>query len=160
MYKNSFQIVHSRSATEALSIARKNGMTMRVLGKGDVPLVSYYQDEWWFEPVTPESTIPPEGLRRIQVLTRAKVPIKGLVIAHEAPRLLPAPQIEPSEHQSVRRQSTMEFDLESILAVLSAVCGAFFMLFGIAFVVALRLDPVLIAVLSDDTWIEVMTWYD
>src|SRR5687768_2058042 len=92
---NTFPVVHSRYATEALTIARKRGMTMKVVGQGDVPLEPFYENEWWYEPMRAESTIPAEGLRRIEVLKKAGVGMKGLVIAHEAPPLLTAPQHAP-----------------------------------------------------------------
>src|SRR5215208_6570966 len=93
-HPNSFQIVHSRYATEALTVARNNGMTMKVVGQGDVPLEPFYLDEWWYSLVTPESTIPAEGVRRIEALIKGGVPIEWLMIRHEAPRLLTAPKEE------------------------------------------------------------------
>src|SRR5688500_7783842 len=92
--KNPFQIVHSRYATEALSVARSKGMTMRVVGQGDVPLEPFYPDEWWYSRLTAESTIPAEGVRRLEALVKGGVSIDCLMIRHEAPRLLTAPKEE------------------------------------------------------------------
>src|SRR5687768_9009689 len=97
---SSFQIVHSRCSTEALSVARKNGMTMRVVGQGDVPLEPFYLDEWWYSLISAESTIPAEGVRRIETLLKGGVPIECLMIRHEAPRLLTAPK----EHKQEKKQ--------------------------------------------------------
>lgn len=161
---NSFQIVRSRYATEALTVARKSGMTMKVVGQGDVPLEPFYKDEWWFEPVTSESTIPPEGLRRLDALLKGGVPIKGLVIAHEAPRLLTAPLKAPETDLEGRRKAktgeASQIDWRTVLGVLGAVLTSIFLVFGFIFMIAIRLDPALIAVLPDGSYLEVMTWYE
>ena len=160
----SFQLVRSRYATEALTIARKRGMTMKVVGQGDVPLEPFYGDEWWFEPVTPESTIPPEGLRRLDALIKGGVPIKGLVIAHEAPRLLSAPPKAPETDLQGRKKAktgeALQIDWLGVLGVLGAVLTSIFLVFGYVFTTAISLDPALIVVLEDDTWLEAMTWYE
>ena len=162
-HQKSFHIVRSRHATEALAIARKRGMTMRVVGQGDVPLEPFYRDEWWYESVTQESTIPAEGLRRIKELKKAGVLTKGIVIAHEAPRLLSAPPTNP--HESVRNRDftgaqTGEIDVQRILSVIGAVLMSVFTVFGFVLITAIRLDPALIVVLQDDTWLEILTWYE
>src|SRR6266480_1202895 len=92
--QSSFQVVHSRHATEALTVAQRNGMTMRVVGQVDVPLEPFYLDEWWYSLLSAESTIPAEGVRRIEALKKGGVPVECLMIRHETPRLLTAPKEE------------------------------------------------------------------
>lgn len=159
-HPNSFQIVHSRYATEALSVARKNGMTMRVVGQGDVPLEPFYLDEWWYSLVSAESTIPAEGVRRIEALIRGGVPIECLMIRHEAPRLLTAPK-EQKQEKKQKPASMTTFNALPLLGVIVAVLGAIFAVFGYILVMAMTvpLDPAIIAVLPDGTWLEVVTWY-
>jgi hypothetical protein len=157
--QNPFQIVHSRYATEALSVARSNGMTMRVVGQGDVPLEPFYLDEWWYSRVTAESTIPAEGVRRLEALVKGGVPIDCLMIRHEAPRLLTAPK---EEKQAVKEKpdEIPSFNALPVLEVILGVLGAIFAVFGYIFVAAIHLDPAIIAVLPDGTWVEVVAWYD
>lgn len=157
--QNPFQIVHSRYATEALAVARSNGMTMRVVGQGDVPPEPFYLDEWWYSRLNEESTIPTEGVRRIEALVKGGVPIDCLMIRHEAPRLLTAPK---EEKQAVKEKpdANPSFDAFPVLEVILAVLGAIFAVFGYIFITAVHLDPAIIAVLPDGTWLEVVTWYD
>lgn len=156
---SSFQIVHSRYATEALSVARKNGMTMRVVGQGDVPLEPFYLDEWWYSLISAESTIPTEGVRRIEALVKGGVPIECLMIRHEAPRLLTAPK-EQKQATKEKPVSHSADGLSPALKVITAVVGAILAVFGLLFIMAIRLDPAIIAVLPDGTWLEVVTWYE
>jgi hypothetical protein len=156
---NSFQIVHSRYATEALTVAQRNGMTMRVVGQGDVPLEPFYLDEWWYSLVSAESTIPAEGVRRIEALVKGGVPIESLMIRHEAPRLLTAPN-EEKRAAKVKSATDVSFDPLPLLQVILGVLGAIVAVFGYIFITAIHLDPALVAVLPDGTWLEVVTWYD
>jgi hypothetical protein len=158
-HPNSFQVVHSRYATEALSVAERNGMTMRVVGQGDVPLEPFYLDEWWYSRVSAESTIPAEGVRRIKALVKGGVPIECLIIRHEAPRLLTAPR-EEKQAEKEKPNRDVTFNALPVLEAIVAVLGAFLAVFGFIFVMAIRLDPAIIAVLPDRTWLEVVTWYD
>lgn len=158
-HQNSFQVVHSRYATEALTVAMRNGMTMQVVGQGDVPLEPFYLDEWWYSLVTEESTIPSEGVRRIEALVKGGVPIQSLMIRHEAPRLLTAPKDE-NVAEKKEPEADVHFDPVPLLETIVGVLGAILAVFGFIFIMAIRLDPAVIAVLPDGTWIEVVTWYD
>ena len=158
-HQNSFHIVHSRYATEALTVARRNGMTMRVIGQGDVPLEPFYQDEWWYSLLTAESTIPAEGVRRIETLVKGGVPIKCLMIRHEAPRLLTSPK-EQKQVKRERADTYISFGALSLLGAIVGALGAVLAVFGFLFITAIQLDPALIAVLPDGTFLEVVTWYD
>ena len=157
--QNSFQVVYSRYATEALTVARQNGMTMRVIGQGDVPLEPFYKDEWWYFRVGAESTIPAEGVRRVEALKKGGVPIECLVIRHEAPRLLTAPK-EEKRQPKVKTAPDVSFNPWPLLQVIVGVLGVILAVFGYIFIAAIHLDPALIAVLPDGTFLEVMTWYD
>src|SRR5215213_907033 len=157
--QKSFQIVQSRYATEALTVARSNGMTMRVVGQGDVPLGPFYMDEWWYSLLSAESTIPAEGVRRIDALVKGGVPIECLMIRHEAPRLLTAPKEEKKPEKS-KTATSPSFSVLPLLGVVLAVLGAIVMVFGYVFITAIQLDPAVIAVLPDGTWLEVVTWYE
>ena len=158
-HQNSFQIVHSRYATEALTVARNNGMTMRVVGQGDVPLEPFYLDEWWYSLLTAESTIPAEGVRRIEALVKGGVPIECLMIRHEAPRLLTAPE-EEKQTPKGKTDTYIATGAFALLGAIVAVLGAVLAVFGYIFITAIQLDPAIVAVLPDGTWLEVVTWYE
>ena len=137
-------------------------MTMRVVGQGDVPLEPFYLDEWWYSLVSAESTIPAEAVRRIDALVKGGVRIECLMIRHEAPRLLTAPKEEKQE----KKEKPVSIPTSNALPVLKAVVavvGAFLAVFGyvvITLLSALPLDPAIVAVLPDGTWIEVVSWYE
>jgi hypothetical protein len=150
-------IIYSPYATKAVAAGDQHHMGFRVVGCGEVPHESFYQDEWWYQPVDSESTIPESGLKRLEILKKAGIKIKGAVIAHEAPRLLCAPTPEPETKKHPSTDRGVEFDL---LRVLGAVLSGLLMVLGIFLVAAIRIDPALIVVLEDDTWLEVMTWYE
>jgi hypothetical protein len=158
-HQSSFQVVHSRYATEALTVARRNGMTMRVVGQGDVPLEPFYRDEWWYSRVSAESTLPAKAVKRIETLVKEGIEIKGLVIRHEAPRLLTTPK-EEKQVKRKRPDAYVPFDALPLLATILGALGAVLAVFGYIFVMAIQLDPALIAVLPDGTWLEVVTWYE
>jgi hypothetical protein len=150
-------IIYSPFATMAVAAGDQHHMGFKVVGCGEVPHESFYQDEWWYQPVESESTIPSSGLKRLDVLRKAGIKIKGVVIAHEAPRLLNAPKPEPKNTNHPSTDRGADFDLQRVLGT---VLSGLLMVFGIFLLVAIRVDPALIVVLEDDTWLEVMTWYE
>lgn len=87
-------VIYSPYAAKAIAEGRKRHMRFRVRGQGEIPLDPFYEDEWWYEILKSETIIPLNVKGRVDVLKEAGIPIKGLVIAHEAPRLLKAPQVE------------------------------------------------------------------
>ena len=133
-------ILPSKLARTAVSVGFKNHWRFRVVGE------NAYKDEWVKERVT---EAPRKAQDRIVALKRAGIPIKEFVVAHEAPRLLCAPKEEPKVVKQSKTQ-TASFPLGEILQFLVYL-----------FILPLTmLDPALIVVLEDGTWLEVMTWYE
>jgi hypothetical protein len=138
----------SPSALRALKVGQDNHWRFRIVGQGDVPREPVYRDEWWFKALR---EVPESAVGRLLALRRAGLKFKGVVIAHEAPRQLTAP-VEPKE----------DFKNTNILPALQdagAVLGQIFLFMG-SLMVAAMVDPALIVVLDDGTWVEVMTWYE
>lgn len=138
-------------ARRAIQIGYANHWRFRVVGQGEVPAQSFYKDEWVFEPID----APQVAQDRIETLKRFGFGIKGFVIAHEAPRLLTAP--------APKKQDFKNNQTKDILPEVEAIFGVFLkgvlFFFSLVFQAAL-LDPALIVVLEDGTWLEVMTWYE
>ncbi len=141
----------SYEARKAVQVGYENHWRFRVVGQGEVPEKSFYRDEWIFEPIK----APQMAQDRLDTLKRSGIRFKGFVIAHEAPRLLTAPA--PKKHDFKNNQTgAIVPDTSEILGNL--VQG---LLLFIAFIFqAALLDPALIVVLEDGTWLEVMTWYE
>lgn len=131
----------STEAKKAIDVGRANHWRFRTVQK---------QQEWVYETVD----VPQVGKDRIDVLRAAGVRIKGFVVAHEAPRLLPAPKETPKRYQDLDFKNTSQ-----IVPDMSWVGEFFFMFFALLFQ-AIALDPALIVELEDGTWLEVMTWYE
>ena len=153
---NKQMIVYSQYASKAIAAGRKRHMRFRAVNQGEVPSEPFYEDGWWYEILESESTIPPQGRERIEILKKAGIPIKGMVVAHEAPKLLSAPQ-EAEKEQPSRNVSR---DLLPVIRGVVEVLGIILAVIGVVFLAALRVDPALIVVLDDGTWLEIMTWYD
>ncbi len=141
------QIIMSKHARSALQVGFKNHWRFRILGQGEVPAEPVYRGEWWFSPA---SKVPQAALGRVRALKRSNIPIKGYVLAHEAPKALQAPKIETSPVTPPSQQSTAaaNFLLEGLLLMVGVIFQA------------MLVDPAFIVVLEDGTWLEVCTWYE
>ena len=130
-------IVPSHLARKAVAVGFKNHWRFRVVSEA-----SYKKD--WRTETTLEA--PRTALKRLEALKSAGIPFGSFIVAHEAPRLLTAPTHIPV------RENSPQTAVFPIIAILVFVFSFFFQ--------AVLLDPVLIVVLEDGTWLEVMTWYE
>jgi len=146
----------SNEARKAVFLGSQNHWRFRVVGNGEPPKEPVYKNEWWFETLTTQS-IPSEGKDRLEALRRAGIRFCGVVVAHEAPRLL-------SVEKKVEKKPDLKITVSpSILTFLGSLASGFLMLALLvfsAFFQAILIDPALIVVLEDGTWVEVMTWYE
>lgn len=132
-------IVPSTLAKEAIAIGFKNHWRFRAVQE------TTYKKEWRTETIT---EAPQTAQERLDALRTAGISFKTILIAHEAPRLLTAP-LPIKEKKKVE---AVKVDPFPILEVLGFIVTFFFQ--------AILLDPALIVVLEDGTWLEVMTWYE
>jgi len=137
-------------ARKAIQIGYQNHWRFRVVGRGDVPKNAYYKDEWVFEPINS----PNVAQDRLKALKQKGICFKGFVIAHEAPRLLTmqTPKVPKPDFKN----KDILPDLENLVVNVMFGLGYFF---SLLFQMVL-LDPALIVILEDGTWLEVMTWYE
>ncbi|MBE0649912.1 MAG: hypothetical protein IH595_03625 [Bacteroidales bacterium] len=150
------QIVHSVEARKAISLGLQLHQCYKVVGQGELPTEPIYKNEWWFETWTTQE-IPEEGIRRLEALKKAGIAIKGVIVAHEAPRLLAAEKkVEKKPDFKISRST----DILTFLGSLASVFVMLAMFVVSAFFQAVLIDPALIVVLKDGTWLEVMTWYE
>jgi hypothetical protein len=141
----------SYDARKAVQVGYDNHWRFRVVGQGEVPAESFYRDEWVFEPIK----APQVAQDRIEKLKQSGIRFKGFVIAHEAPRLLSAPAPKKNDFKNNQTSGILP-DAEALFGNL---LKGFLFFLTFVFQVAL-LDPALIVVLEDGTWLEVMTWYE
>ena len=154
------KVVKSEQAKLAVEIGRKNRKTFRPLEGRGLLTEAVYNDGWWYEPADQyKGVIPQEALARVELIQRS-IPIKGLIVAHEAPPLLPTPKVD----RDVKRQKAeVEAGLIAIIGVvigaIAAVVGMI-VAFPILIVTAILIDPALIVVCEDGTWVEICAWDD
>ena len=140
----------SHEARKAVQVGYDNHWRFRVVGQGEVPEKAFYQDEWIFDPVQ----VPVVAQDRISALKRSGIHIKGFVVAHEAPRLLTAPAPKPDFKNGL----TPDILPDTNQLFSNLIQG---LLFFVTLILQVALlDPAVIVVLEDGTWLEVMTWYE
>jgi hypothetical protein len=150
------QIIQSTEAKKALVLARQYHWFFRVIGTSKMIPNPTYKDGWWLVPVQDDKTIiPKNATQRVEKLIANGVRIQGVIVAHEAPKLLYAPPKEPFKIDYDAIGKTIEQIAAGLASVIATMFGILFLLVPMAMI-----DPALIVVLEDGSWVEVMRWYD
>ena len=153
-------ITKSEFALMAMKHLSATGRSSRVVGWGDPPATPYHENGWKLEVLRleSESTIPTEVMTRLNILRGSGVQVRQILIAHEDPKIQPKALKIPKEVIDAAFQVLPI--LGSILSALASVLGALVMVTGQVVLFFLMLDPVVIVVLEDKTWLEIAKWYD
>ena len=154
-----------------LAIGRENGWPFQALGIAPMPSEPVRLTNWLIVPAHLDSTkLPDRTSQRLNSLFAAGIVPQGLVVVHEAPMQLPAPQTQAPEPKPL-----IDIDLDwatiantgaGIASGLIKVTAAAAIAIGcivvpaIFFTGAVLLDPILIAVTDDDVWIEIDRWWE
>lgn len=170
---------HTETA-QALALGKRHGWDFVALGQAPLPGTALHLGHWLVVPAEEDSSpLPERTLTRIQALYAAGLRPKGFVVVHEAPRLLPASIAEQSPaNLTISTQSPAQRQLRKllhylplalgvgVLAIIGATLLAVVLALGSAFVViglfaglVYAIDPILIAVMDDDTWLEIDRWW-
>ena len=161
----------STQSAQMLSLGRRNGWGFQHLGYAELPERPVRLQDWHIVPANQDATpVPPRTLERIKAIYLAGFRPKGFVVVHEAPKSFKAPQPE----QSTRRMLpppvvpalTLNSNITSGSSNISSIADSFgssfsilaTMLFPILFIGALALDPIVVAVMEDGSWIELDRW--
>jgi hypothetical protein len=149
----------TKYALDAQAVLSKTGRSSRIVGWGDPPLTAHYQNGWKLEILRPdqESTIPSEVKTRLNLLRNGGVRFDHILIAHELPK--PVKRLEVPK-EVIQVASDMLPVLGSILGALASLLGLLVMGIGRILLFLIAVDPVVIVVLEDKTWLEIATWYD
>lgn len=168
----------SPEAQHVLTIGREKWWGIRVAeGVGTLPEETY-QDGWWYLPI--DSTQETRASKRIELLRKSGVRIRQVIIAHEAPKLLCAPQAPTSPGTPQKSGSPIRWKIALwgvtglltaggiVFAALTIAMALISLLaplvVGVALVLMLGMgvlvDPCAIVVLEDGTRIEVMRWIE
>lgn len=156
------KLVKSEVASKAVEIGRKNRKTFRPLEARGVLAEPVYREQWWFVPIAEDkSVIPQEALYRVELLQKAGIPMKDLIVAHQAPLALMAPKRaqEIDHHKREVASGIAQVLMYLVIGVGLVIGGLPLLVLSAVFV-----DPALIVVLSTDDpetdgmWLEVCAW--
>jgi hypothetical protein len=121
----------------------------RLLGKGPLLKESVYAGNCWLVPAEQErAPIPPRAQQRVAAIYQAGLRPAGFILAHEAPRTLPAPLVEPKPQPPKAAVAWRPALAQALSWLLIGTVGA----------LALAVDPVLIAVTEEGYWVEIDRW--
>ena len=149
--------IQTTQSKQVLTLGREHHWRFRVVEDEGMITSPKIRNEWLYVPIfNNESSINPRAMTRVSAIKEAGFTINGLIIAHEAPKLLcspPKPEPEPIEIPKSNPQ---------VVATLSVVVLGILEAFGYLMLLAplVLIDPALIVVLDDGSWIEVMRWLE
>ncbi|MDO9546255.1 MAG: hypothetical protein Q7J07_05845 [Pelolinea sp.] len=152
---------------QLLTLGKENRWPMQVLGKAPMLKEPMRIQDWLLVPSTMDSTaLPDQAIQRIKALFEAGIRPQGFVMVHEAPLQLTSPI--PLEKPKVDQQLLKKIGGAAV--GLAAVTGSLVAAVGIAIVggllilpagllaAAVIIDPILVAVMPDDSWVEIDRW--
>lgn len=165
--KKTAESVLGHQTIQLLTLGQENRWSTRVLGKAPMIKLPIRIQDWLLVPSTMDSTsLPDRAIQRIKALYDAGIRPQGFVLVHEAPLQLKAPT--PQEKPKVDKQLLKKIGGAAI--GLAAITGSLVAAVGVAIVggllilpagllaAAVIIDPILVAVMPDDSWVEIDRW--
>ena len=167
---------------QLLSLGRQQGWDVNILGRAPLPDAPVRIGDWLIVPSWQDtSPMPARALARVQAVYDAGIRPVGFFLAHEAPLQLPPPaEALPQTGSTWQRPSLPEWVVPALkvtagtlgvlalgvvvitgLALLAAAVltvAAVIAIPALLITAAVVLDPILIAVTEDGTWIEIDRW--
>ena len=149
-----------------LALGQQRNWDFNILGQAPLPCQPIHLQDWLIVPAHLDSShIPARALERIQAIFEVGLRPKGFVIVHEAPKLLPAPEViehkptaVPTNHPGIKPWITGLLGTVAIAIPIAAAVASMIVPATLA-VGAVLVDPILVAVTEDDTWIEIDRWW-
>lgn len=126
-------------ASRAIHIGREHHYRFRVVLEHD------YQMGWVYDIYESDFETPIAGRARLEVLDNADIKYT-IILVHEHPKLLNAPKHDFKDPECIPQDKV------------SLIFEGWEPIWDV-FVLAI-LDPSLIVILYDGTWLEIMTWYE
>jgi len=158
--------VTSTESQGLLTLGRQRNWDLNILGQAPLPRQPIHLQDWLIVPAHQDSShIPARALERIQAIFAMGLRPKGFVIVHEAPKLLPAPEVVEPE---IAIAPSITFGFKPLITgLLGAMAVAIPVTAAVASMIvpatlavgAVLIDPILVAVTEDDTWIEIDRWW-
>ena len=184
------QLVPARPTSAVLATARvlrdaaALEIPLRVVGQSHAPIVPQRVGNWWLEPYTGRTPLPPRAAQRLERLLAHGVQPKAVVLFHEIPATRPTAPAAPWTRTYARLQlwqaQTLPVLVDRAVTMARAhgpmvgrlalqVGGVMIAVLGVTLTVSLQFagaalaaaisDPCLVIVLEDGSWLEVDRWY-
>jgi hypothetical protein len=162
-------------AKHALDEARKNHLRFRVLEKTGEISSPVRIGNWVYAPAT-AAIIPADAKKRIELILNSGLNPTQIIVGHElveVPQLpgpvvpKPAPltvpnikeiKISPETEEAIKQALVTTGKVAIEVAKIAAI-GTGLMLYGMALALA-SVDPSVIVVLEDGSWVEVLSYYE
>lgn len=132
---------------KVVELAEENHWSVRTLGRYGMPPETVFKNGWSYEPMV-DCTMPPVAVKRAQEVLKSGVKVQGFVIGHQRPR-----EVDKRVIYGLVGICAVVVFWNLVLALLQV---AFIL---VAVYIALAVDPALIVVLEDGTWVELARWY-
>lgn len=165
--KNARTNVLGLDTQKLLIVSQENHWSMQVLGKAPMICQPIRVKKWLLVPATMDSTaLPDKTMQRLHIIYEDGIRPQGFVMVHEAPMQLkgPAdPQKPKLDKEALKKIGGAALGLgvlsgSLVVAAGIAVFGSLLILpAGLLATVAL-IDPILVAVMPDSTWVEIDRW--
>lgn len=146
------QTINNQALRKVMEISTDNLWFFQPLnerGEIDRPI---FKEGLWYYPLNDNSTLPTEALTRLKAVNNL-VSVRQVIIGHEAPPLLCG---------EVKKKEPINIPWGEIGKVLTALASGFVSLLGMAVLTgaSILVDPVVVCVLEDGTWVKVYSWLD
>ena len=168
--------IHDKNATagvlglhtrQLLTLGREEGWPFRILGQAPMLTEPVRFQDWLLVPVLEDSTtLPDSTMDRLYAIYASGIRPQGFVMVHEAPKQLKAPIV----HEKPKTDKHQWAKIGGAALGLSAITGSLVVAVSIAiiggllilpvglFAAIVLVDPILVAVMPDNTWVEIDRW--
>jgi hypothetical protein len=152
---------------QLLTLGREEGWPFRILGQAPMLTEPMRIQDWFLVPALEDSTpLPDATMERLYAIYGNSIHPQGFVLVHEAPLRLTSPvqeKTKPTKTVDFKKIGGAALGFAaltgSVLAGAAiAVVGGLLILPAGLIAAAVIIDPILVAVMPDNTWVEIDRW--
>ena len=151
---------------KVLDIGRANHQRFRPLEHTGTIESTVWTEGWVYEPI-PVSIIPVAVKKQIEPILKSGIGVQQVIMGHEVTRLLargaikmdrmPAPM--PSPKPAFAPPPEIKIDLAALGKVVEVAGVVLAAIMASPLLLLLAIDPCIVIVLEDGSWVETMFWY-
>ena len=165
--KNATEGVLGLHTRQLLALGREEGWHFRILGQAPVLTEPVRIQDWLLVPALEDSTpLPDSTMERLYAIYACGIHPQGFVLVHEAPLRLTSPvqeETKPTKTVDLKKIGGAALGLAALTgsliagAAIAVVGGLLILPVGLI-AAAVIVDPILVAVMPDNTWVEIDRW--